>query len=221
MVWSCMASEGVRKLCTVSRTINSDVLVDILEYYMIPSTEEAFGDSSDFLFQDDNASCHRRKQVKDFLNQNGWMVRFRLKANAQLWDLGLQGACSLRGGLSMGSQPVFTRVSEKNTKSSERQGRQVRPGFEPGTSRLPVLSVTTPLLVKLLNQNGNSPIKTMNRPANIPDPYPIENVWNVWKTNIERRRPTNMDELHLAIRRVGRKFHRLYVKSLLNPCPAF
>ena len=27
-------------------------------------------DSSDFLFQDDNASCHRSKQVKGLLNQN-------------------------------------------------------------------------------------------------------------------------------------------------------
>ena len=29
-------------------------------------------------------------------------------------------------------------VSEESTKNSERLGRQARPGFEPGTSRLPV-----------------------------------------------------------------------------------
>ena len=45
-------------------------------------------------------------------------------------------------GLSMGSQTVFTRVSEKTTENSEKLGQQARPGFEPGTSRLPVLSVT-------------------------------------------------------------------------------
>ena len=49
--------------------------------------------------------------------------------------------------LSKGSYPVFTQVSEKTTENSERLGRQARPGFEPGTSRLPVLSVTTPPLV--------------------------------------------------------------------------
>ena len=37
-------------------------------------------------------------------------------------------------------------VSEKTTKNSERLGRQVRLGFEPGTSRLSVLSVSTPPL---------------------------------------------------------------------------
>ena len=51
------------------------------------------------------------------------------------------------GGLSKGSQPVFTRVSEKTTENSERLSRQARPEFEPGTSCLPVLSVTTPPLV--------------------------------------------------------------------------
>ena len=56
--------------------------------------------------------------------------------------------CALRGGLSKGSQPVFTQVSEKTTKNSEWLGRQARQGFEPGTTRLPVLSATTPPLVE-------------------------------------------------------------------------
>ena len=36
------------------------------------------------------------------------------------------------------------RVSEKTTENFERLGRQARPGFEPGISRLPVL-ITEPL----------------------------------------------------------------------------
>ena len=59
----------------------------------------------------------------------------------RLWDLGLQVECPPWGSCK-GSQPVFPRVSEKTTDNSERLGRQARPGFEPGTSRLPVLSVT-------------------------------------------------------------------------------
>ena len=39
---------------------------------------------------------------------------------------------ALHGGLSKGSQPVFTRVSEKTIENSERLGRQARPGVEPG-----------------------------------------------------------------------------------------
>ena len=44
------------------------------------------------------------------------------------------------GGLSKGSLPVFTQVSEKTTENSERLGRQARPEIEPDTSRLPALS---------------------------------------------------------------------------------
>ena len=63
-----------------------------------------------------------------------------IRIQAYRWD-------ALRGGLSKGSQPVFTRVSEKITENSERLGRQARPGLEPGSSRLPVSSVTTLPLV--------------------------------------------------------------------------
>ena len=51
------------------------------------------------------------------------------------------------GALSKGSYPVFTRASEKMKENSEMLGRHARPGFESGTSRLPILSVTTPPLV--------------------------------------------------------------------------
>ena len=60
------------------------------------------------------------------------------------------------GGLSKGSQPIFTRVSEKTTENSERLGRQARPGFEPGTFRLPVLNVTAmPLVGQTLENETN------------------------------------------------------------------
>ena len=58
------------------------------------------------------------------------------------------GGVPSEGGLSKGFYPVITRVSENTTENSEQLGRQARPGFEPGTSRLPVLSVTTLPLVE-------------------------------------------------------------------------
>ena len=62
-----------------------------------------------------------------------------------------EGLPFMGGGLSKGSYTVFTRVSEKTMENSERLGRQARPGFEPGTSRLPVSSVTTLPLIGLIN----------------------------------------------------------------------
>ena len=50
IVWSCMTSVRVGKLCIVLRTINSQVYVDILEHCLIPRIEKAFGDSFNFLF---------------------------------------------------------------------------------------------------------------------------------------------------------------------------
>ena len=61
---------------------------------------------------------------------------------------------AFRGGLSKGSYPVFTRVLEKTTENTERLGRQARPGFEPGITRLPVLSATTPPLVGRYNKES-------------------------------------------------------------------
>ena len=72
----------------------------------------------------------------------GWLVGY--KANYSLVGPGPIGGMPSVGGLSKRSLPVFTRVLEKTTEKSERLGRQMRPGFEPGTSRFPVLSTTTP-----------------------------------------------------------------------------
>ena len=46
---------------------------------------------------------------------------------------------ALRGSLSKGCHPVFTRVLEKTTENSEQLALQERPGIVPGTSNLPAL----------------------------------------------------------------------------------
>ena len=56
------------------------------------------------------------------------LVRFKFYR----WD-------ALRGYLSKGFQPLFTRVLEKTTENPERLRRQERSETEPGTFRLPVL----------------------------------------------------------------------------------
>ena len=83
--------------------------------------------------------------IKPFLFRGGLL----LQVDRQLSACGtwVYRRRAVHGGLSKGSQPLFTRVSEKTTENSKGLGRQGRPGFEPGTSRLPVLSATSPPLL--------------------------------------------------------------------------
>lgn len=71
MIWSCMTEKGVGKLCILYQNVNSESYIHILENFLIPSIEVWFEDSPNFIFQDDNASCHRSKAVKDYLRHNG------------------------------------------------------------------------------------------------------------------------------------------------------
>ena len=61
------------------------------------------------------------------------------ESNCQHEGLGTKNGISSVGGLSKGSYPVFTRVSEKTKENSEQLGRQARQEIEPSTSHLPVL----------------------------------------------------------------------------------
>ena len=70
MVWSCMTAQGVGKLCILYVTINSEIYMQVLEEFLIPSIESWFLDSNDFHFQQDNASCHRSKIVQKYLKNN-------------------------------------------------------------------------------------------------------------------------------------------------------
>ena len=79
----------------------------------------------------------------------GWLV-IGFKANCPLVGPGPIDGKHLRGGLSKGSLPVFTRVSEETAENSEWRGRQGRPEIEPGPSRLSVLSFSPPPLMVLM-----------------------------------------------------------------------
>ena len=57
----------------------------------------------------------------------------------RLWDWDYRWNVH-RGGLSKGSEHVFTRVSEITSENSERLGRQARSGNELDTSHLKVFS---------------------------------------------------------------------------------
>ena len=76
----------------------------------------------------------------------GGVVGFKTKCPHM--GSGPTGGVPSLGGLSKESLPVFTRVSERTMENSERLSRQSRPGFDPGTSHLPVLISTILPLVR-------------------------------------------------------------------------
>ena len=65
MVWGCMAANGIGRLKVVSGMMNGTKYIDVLENKMLPSARSLFSDD-DWIFQDDNAPCHRAKKVQQW-----------------------------------------------------------------------------------------------------------------------------------------------------------
>ena len=78
-----------------------------------------------------------------------WLTGCRIKGNCPLKGPWPAGGLPFVGVFLRDPSPHLREFRKKTTENSEQLGRQARPGFEPGTSRLPVLSVTTPPLVRL------------------------------------------------------------------------
>ena len=59
MVWGCVSSQGVGSLCFLSpkTTVNTEVYIDLLDAYLLPSVDKLFADD-DFVFQHDLAPAH-------------------------------------------------------------------------------------------------------------------------------------------------------------------
>ena len=70
MVWGCMTASGLGKLHRVKGSMREDQYVDILYSTMLPSAREFFGNDNNFIFQQDNASCHKAKKCMTWLRDN-------------------------------------------------------------------------------------------------------------------------------------------------------
>ena len=70
MVWGCISSRGVGNLCFLSpkTTVNTEVYIDLLDAYLLPSVEKLFGDDS-FVFQHDLAPAHRAHKTFKYLKE--------------------------------------------------------------------------------------------------------------------------------------------------------
>lgn len=71
MVWGCISIHGVGELAVVDGRLNHQGYIALLDEYLLPSIENMFGDRAHpFIFQDDNAPCHRPRAVDDWLDRN-------------------------------------------------------------------------------------------------------------------------------------------------------
>ncbi len=73
MIWAAMSSAGVGPLCFLKSTINAAIYQEILEHFMLPSTDKLYGDA-DLIFQQDLAPAHTAKGTKSWFNDHGVTV---------------------------------------------------------------------------------------------------------------------------------------------------
>ncbi len=73
MIWAAMSSAGVGPLCFLKSTVNAAIYQEILEHFMLPSSNKLYGDA-DFIFQQDLAPAHTAKATKIWFNDHGVTV---------------------------------------------------------------------------------------------------------------------------------------------------
>ncbi len=70
MIWGALSSAGVGPLCFLKTNVTAPVYHEILEHFMLPSTDQLFKDA-DFIIQQDLAPVHTAKSTKSWLNDHG------------------------------------------------------------------------------------------------------------------------------------------------------
>ncbi len=70
MVWASMSSAGVGLLCFLKSTVNAAIYQEMLEHFMLPSSDKLYGEA-DFIFQQDLAPAHTAKGTKNWFNDHG------------------------------------------------------------------------------------------------------------------------------------------------------
>lgn len=68
MVWGCMSSKGVGRLCFIDGIMNAPKYQDVLENELIPSIRELHPDGH-VIFQQDGASCHTAQSTKKWFQR--------------------------------------------------------------------------------------------------------------------------------------------------------
>ena len=85
-IWGCMSNEGTGCCATYAGRLNADRYIEILDNELVPSIELLTSPgSSEFLFQQDNAPCHRAKKVKEHLSQSIELLPWPARSPDHLW----------------------------------------------------------------------------------------------------------------------------------------
>ena len=71
MIWGSISGHGVGQLYRCIGSMNQGQYIGVLQDSMLPSADTLFGQGNRFIFQHDNAPCHKAKKVTNFLRQNG------------------------------------------------------------------------------------------------------------------------------------------------------
>ncbi|GFX34759.1 DDE_3 domain-containing protein [Trichonephila clavipes] len=69
MIWGCMSSHGVGRLHIVSGTEKAMDYIEILQNKLLPTARDLLGNQS-WIFQYDNAPCHRANVVQKWLEDH-------------------------------------------------------------------------------------------------------------------------------------------------------
>jgi len=76
MIWASMSSAGVGPLCFLKSTVNAAIYQEILEHFMLPSTDKLYGDV-DFIFQQDLIPANTAKGTKSWFRERIYGVLSR------------------------------------------------------------------------------------------------------------------------------------------------
>ena len=74
MIWGCMSGLGVGQVYRCEGTMRQDQYIRVLRNHMLPSATALYGQGQAFVFQQDNAPCHKARRVSDFLQRSGVVV---------------------------------------------------------------------------------------------------------------------------------------------------
>lgn len=69
MFWGCISASGHGDLVPIDGSMNQSKYLDVLNENAFPSGDRLIGNS--FIFQQDNAPCHKSKMITKFLNDIG------------------------------------------------------------------------------------------------------------------------------------------------------
>ena len=58
--------------------------------------------------------------------------------------------------------------------------------------------------------------ETIDWPSNSPDINPIENMWSILKRRVEKRKPSNIDELDQFLHEEWKKVEKKIINNLVN-----